>query len=110
MILQIAPHQGYTMRKKSHDILKYTMHTEMSMLEEWRRTKASTITLTTSTFLILETLFTLLFHIYVIDYLYSCFDHLITLFFNLNRLTMEAEVEFVYNVLNFVRNCNLAMK
>ena len=30
---------------------------------------------------------------------------LITLFSNLNRLTMGAKVEFVYNVLSFVRNC-----
>ena len=41
-------------------------------------------------------------------YLYSCCDHLITLFiFYLNRLTMGAKVDFVYIVLNFVRNCNI---
>ena len=44
------------MHKKSHDVLNYTMHIEMSMLEEGRRIKASTITLPTSTFPILETL------------------------------------------------------
>ena len=50
MILQIAPHvlwnESYIMHKKSHNVLNYTMHTEMSVLEEWRRTKASIITLT----------------------------------------------------------------
>ena len=50
---QIAPHilwnQGYTIHKKSHDVVSYTMHTKMSMLEEWRQTKASIVTLTTST-------------------------------------------------------------
>ena len=42
-ILQLAPHivwnQGYTMHKKSHDVLNHTMHIEMLMLEEWRRQK-----------------------------------------------------------------------
>jgi len=88
MILQIAPHirwsnQGYTMHKKSHDVLNYTMHTKMSMLEEWRQTKTSSVTLTTSIFHALETLYILFnfrFHIYAIDYLDSCFDHFITSF------------------------------
>jgi hypothetical protein len=87
------------MRKKSHDIFNYTMHTEMSMLEEWRRTKVRIITLTTLTFPILETLNP--FYFYAIDYLDSCFDHFITLFSNLNWLTMGAKVHFVYNILNF---------
>jgi hypothetical protein len=64
MILQIVPcvlwNQGYTMHKKSHNVLSYAMHKEMSMLEEWHQTKASIVhgivTLTTSTFPILETL------------------------------------------------------
>jgi hypothetical protein len=47
-ILQIAPHvlwiQGYTMHKKSYDVLNYTMHTKMSMLKKWRRTKGSVVT------------------------------------------------------------------
>jgi hypothetical protein len=38
MILQIVPcvlwNQGYTMHKKSHNVLSYAMHKEMSMLEE----------------------------------------------------------------------------
>ena len=59
-ILQIAPHvlwnQGYTMHKKFHHIVNYTMHIEMSLLEGWRRTKESIVTLTTSTFSILKTL------------------------------------------------------
>ena len=59
-ILQIAPYilwnQCYTMHKKSHDVLNYAMHIEMPMLEEWQQTKASNVTLTTSTFFILETL------------------------------------------------------
>ena len=46
-ILQIAPrvlwNQSYTMHKKSHNVLNYTMHTKMSMLKEWRQTKASII-------------------------------------------------------------------
>ena len=46
----------HTMHNKSHDVLKYTMHTKMSMLEEWWRTKVSIITLTTLTIPILETL------------------------------------------------------
>jgi hypothetical protein len=98
---------SHTMQKKFHDILNYAMYIEMSMLEEWRRTKASTVTLTTSTLPFFETLnpFHFWFHIHVIDYLNSCFDHFITLFSNLNRLTMGAEVEFVYNILSFVRNC-----
>ena len=45
------------MHKKSHDVLNYTMHTKMSMLEEWQQTKASIVNLTTLTFPILETLF-----------------------------------------------------
>jgi hypothetical protein len=106
MILQITPHvlwnQGYTMRKKSHDIFNYTMHTEMSMLEEWRQTKVRIITLTTSTFPILETLNP--FYFYAIDYLDSCFDHFITLFSNLNWLTMGAKVHFAtYSI--FFQNC-----
>jgi hypothetical protein len=40
------------------------------------------------------------------NYLDSCFDHLITLFSYLNRLTMGAKVEFVYNVLNFLHEIN----
>ena len=60
MILQIAPHvlwnEGYTMHKKSHDALNYAIHTKMLMLEDWRWTKASIVTLTTTTFPILETL------------------------------------------------------
>ena len=59
-ILQIVPYvlwnQGYEMHKKSHDVLKYAMHIQMSMLEEWWWTKMSNLTLTTSTILILETL------------------------------------------------------
>ena len=47
-ILQIAPHvlwnQGYTMHKKPYDVLNYTMHTKMLMLEEWRQTKGSVVT------------------------------------------------------------------
>ena len=39
-ILQIAPHvlwnQGYTMHKKCHHLINYTMHIDMSMLEEWQ--------------------------------------------------------------------------
>ena len=66
-ILQIAPHilwnQGYTMHKKSHNVLNYTMHTTMSMLEVWRQTKVSIATLTTLTFPILKTL--KLFHFLV---------------------------------------------
>jgi hypothetical protein len=55
--------------------------------------KASIVTPTTSTFPIVEILnpFTFWFHLYAIDYLESCFDHLITLFPDLNRLTMGAE-------------------
>ena len=49
------------MHKKYHDILNYTMHTNMSMLEEWRQTQASTETLTTLTYPILETLNSSLF-------------------------------------------------
>ena len=60
-ILQIAPHvlwnQGYTMHKKFHNVLNYTMHTNMWMLEDWQQTKASTVILTTLTIPILETLF-----------------------------------------------------
>ena len=60
MILQSPPHivwnQGYTTHEKSHGVLNYTMHIEMLMLEKWRRTKASIVTLITSTFPILETL------------------------------------------------------
>ena len=60
MTLQIAPHilwnQGYTMQKKFYDVLNYTMHIEILMLEEWRRTKGSIVTLNTSTFPTLETL------------------------------------------------------
>ena len=60
------------------------------------------VTLTTSTFPILETLnpFTICFRMHAIDYLDSSFDHFITLFSDLNRLTRGAEVEFVYNVLS----------
>ena len=94
------------MHKKAHDNLNYAIHTKMLMLEEWRRTKTSIVTLTTSIFPILEALhhLTFWFHIYAIDYLDSCFDHFITLFSDLNRLTMGAKVEFVYNVLSF--DCN----
>ena len=50
--MQMTPHvlwnQGYTMHKKSHDVPNYTMHTKMSLLEEWPWTKASIVTLTTS--------------------------------------------------------------
>ena len=60
MILQSPPYivwnQGYTTHEKSHSVLIYTMHIEMLMLEKWRRTKASIVTLITSTFPILETL------------------------------------------------------
>ena len=51
------------MHKKSHDVLNYAMHIDMSMLEEWRQTKASIITLTNSTSPILETLN--IFHFWV---------------------------------------------
>ena len=44
---------------------------------------------------------------YAIDYLDRCFDHLITLFSNLNWLKMRSKVEFVYNILSFVCNCTL---
>ena len=44
------------MHNKSHNILSYAMHTQMSMLEEWLRTKTNIVTLTTLTFSILETL------------------------------------------------------
>jgi hypothetical protein len=65
----------------------------MSRLEEWRQKKASIETPTTSTFPILEILnpFTFWFRLYAIDYLESCFDHLITLFSDLNRLTVGAK-------------------
>ena len=67
-ILQIAPHilwnQRYTMDKKSHNVLNYTMHTKMSMLEEWQGIKMSIVILTTSTFLILETLHFLVSHLW----------------------------------------------
>ena len=85
------------------------MHTKMPMLEEWRWTKASTITLTTSTFPILGTLNPCHFLVshYAIDYLECCFDHFITLFSYLNWLTMRSKVDVVYNILSFVRNCTL---
>jgi hypothetical protein len=56
------------------------------------------------TFPILETLFPfhIWFYIYAIDYLDSHFDH--SSLCDLNRMTMGAEVEFVYNVLSFVHN------
>ena len=79
------------------------MHTQMSMLEEWRQTKVNIVTLTTSTFPNFKTLIFLVSHLCNI-YLDFCFDHLITLFSGLNRLTMGAKVEFVYNLLNIVRN------
>ena len=44
------------------------------------------------------------FHIYAIDYLASCYDHFITLFYDMDRLTIGAKVEFVYNILKFVPN------
>ena len=72
--MQIAPHVLWNQG--------YTMHTQMSMLEEWQQTKMSIGTLTTLTFPILETLnlFKFWLHIYAIHYLDSCFDHFITLF------------------------------
>ena len=79
------------------------MHTQMSMLEEWRQTKVNIVTLTTSTFPNFKTLIFLVSHLCNI-YLDFCFDHFITLFSGLNRLTMGAKVEFVYNLLNIVRN------
>ena len=112
MILQIAPHirwsnQGYTMHKKSHDVLNYTMHTEMSMLEELRWTKASTLNVTTLTFPILEILF--IFHFLVLHFCNWLLEHLLWSLHHfvcdLNRLAMGAKVEFVYNVFNFVRIC-----
>jgi hypothetical protein len=110
-ILQIAPHklwnQGYTMHKKSHDVLNYTMHTEMSMLEELRWTKASTLNVTTLTFPILGTLFIL--HFLVLHFCNWLLEHLLWSLHHfvcdLNRLAMGAKVEFVYNVFNFVRIC-----
>ena len=110
-ILKIAPHvlwnQGYTMHKKSHDVLNYTMHTKMPMLEEWRWTKVSTVNLTTLTFPILDTLFP--FHLLVshlcnwsLGLLLWSLDHFI---YDLNRLTMGDEVEYVQSVLSFVCNC-----
>ena len=48
------------------------------------------------------------FHIYAIDDLDFCFDHLIAFLSDLNWMTMGAEVEFVYNVLNLA--CNYIYK
>ena len=110
-ILQIAPHvlwnQGHKMHKKFHDVLNYTMHTEMLMLEEWWWTKANTLTLTTLTFTILETLnpfHFLVSHLcnWLLGLLLWSLHH-----FDLNQLTMGAKVVFVYHVLSFVRNCRL---
>ena len=60
-ILQITPHilwnPSYTMHKKSHDVLNYTTHTKMLILEAWRQTKVINVTLITLTFAIFETLF-----------------------------------------------------
>ena len=109
--LQNAPHelwnQGYTMHKKSHDVLNFRMHTKMSMLKELRWTKASTLNLTTLIFPILETLFIfdfLVLHFcnWLLELLLWSLHHFVC---DLNWLAMGAEVEFVYNVLNFVRIC-----
>ena len=56
IILQIAPHvlwnQGFIMHKKSHNVLNYTMHTKMLMLEDWRQTKMSIVTQPLQQFLV----------------------------------------------------------
>ena len=105
--MRVLWNQGYTMHKKSHNVLNYTMHIEMSMLEEWWWTKASIVTLNTSTFPILETLNPFYF---LVSHLCNGLVGLLlwslhTLFSDLNWVTMRAKVEFVYNVLNFVRKC-----
>ena len=92
------------MHKESHNILNYAIHTKMSMVEEWWQTKPRTVNLTTLAFPILETL---LFHFYAVDYLDFCFEHFITLCSKLYQRTMGVEVEFVYNILSFVRKCTM---
>ena len=97
------------MPKKSRDTLNYTMHTKMSMLEGWRRTKASTITLTTSTFRILETLNP--FHTFGFTFKQSITWILALItsplyFFQFYQLKMRVVVKFVYNISSFVRNYN----
>ena len=110
-ILQIAPHvlwdPSYTMHKKSHDVLNHTMHTKMSMLNDWWWTKTSSVTLITSIFPIFKTLFpfcTFWFHIYAID-------HLITLFLIwIGRHWKPKLDQFkVYSVLEFVTLWNAAL-
>ena len=116
MILQNAPHvlwnQGYIIHKISYNVLNYTMHTHMLMLEKWRRTKMSIVTLTTSTFPILETLIPFIFSVlhlcnWLLGLVLWWLYHFVC---DLNQLTVGAEVEFVYNVLNFVRNSLLEYK
>ena len=64
------------------------------------------VTLTTSTFPILESLKP----IHFVDHIMQSITWTLALitssfFFDLNQLTMGAEVEFVYNVLSFVCKC-----
>ena len=73
--------QGYTMHKKSCDILNYIMHTKMSLLEEWQWTTA----LTTSIFPILEILnlfYFLISHLcnWLFELLHWSLHHFVVLF------------------------------
>ena len=73
----------YTMNQKSHDILNYAMHIEMSMLEEWWRNKSEYCNpncFNISYFRNPKSFSLFHFHIYAIDYLDSCCDHFITCF------------------------------
>ena len=75
------------MHKKFHDDLNYAMRTKMSMLEEWQQKRSEHYNpnhFNISYFRNLQPFFVFSFHIYVIDCLDSCFNHFITLFFNVN--------------------------